>query len=99
MPGTYPAEMQSDPGMAALYLLVLLPQAVIYTALWWATKGSTLSAIGYHWLTNLAGEGLHLTATAEPYRAAAITLIASSAGWWLHKRQPNPQLKGKSFRL
>jgi uncharacterized protein len=90
IPETYQAGLLASPSAAMLYMLVLLPQSVIYTALWIATGGSTLSAIGYHWMTNLSGEALQIPLEAEPGRFAVLVSTSVIAGWWCRRRTVEP---------
>ncbi len=89
LPGTYQFELIFASPRFWLFNLNLISQSIIMTALLNASKGGTLTAILFHYMTNLTGEVLRL-----PYRAevgwAVWDLVAAcilAIIWILQPRQ------------
>jgi membrane protease YdiL (CAAX protease family) len=77
LPGTYQFELIFASPRFWLFAINLMSQSILMTALLNASNGATLTAILFHYMTNLTGEVLHL-----PWRAEAAwsvwTLLAAT---------------------
>lgn len=60
IPGTYQAELGLGTPAFALFMAMLVPNAIVLTALYCSTRGSVLAAVLMHASINLAGECVDL---------------------------------------
>ncbi len=92
IPGTY----QADLGFASLrfwiYSLNLITQSILLTALMNASRGATLTAVLFHYMTNLSGEFFAVPLQVEMIWAGWTSLLALavSLNWLWRKNKSLP---------